>query len=246
MRTFGIDEPMGCYDDIEAADAFVLWGSNMAEMHPVLWTRVTDRAPERAETKVAVLSPFEHRSSSWPTSTHLHAADRPGDPELHRAPHHQDQPREPRLRRQAHQLQARQRRHRLRAAARASAAEGGEERRRRRRLESRSRFDEIREVRLAYDLGSPSKLTGVPKATLEALAELYADPKVKVMSFWTMGFNQHTRGVWANNLVYNLHLLTGKISTPGNSPFSLTGQPSPAAPRARSAPSRTGCRPTWW
>jgi nitrate reductase NapA len=46
------------------------------------------------------------------------------------------------------------------------------------------------------------------------------------MSFWTMGFNQHTRGVWANNLVYNIHLLTGKISTPGNSPFSLTGQPS--------------------
>src|ERR671921_274459 len=61
---------------------------------------------------------------------------------------------------------------------------------------------------------------------LQALAELYADPKVKVMSFWTMGFNQHTRGVWANNLVYNIHLLTGKIATPGNSPFSLTGQPS--------------------
>ena len=46
------------------------------------------------------------------------------------------------------------------------------------------------------------------------------------MSFWTMGFNQHTRGVWANHLVYNLHLLTGKIAEPGNSPFSLTGQPS--------------------
>ena len=41
-----------------------------------------------------------------------------------------------------------------------------------------------------------------------------------------MGFNQHTRGVWANNLVYNIHLLTGKIAEPGNSPFSLTGQPS--------------------
>jgi anaerobic selenocysteine-containing dehydrogenase len=24
MRTFGMDEPMGCYDDIEVADAFVL------------------------------------------------------------------------------------------------------------------------------------------------------------------------------------------------------------------------------
>ncbi|MGS0730220.1 molybdopterin-dependent oxidoreductase, partial [Shewanella sp. 0m-11] len=30
MRTFGIDEPMGCYDDLEAADQFVLWGANMA------------------------------------------------------------------------------------------------------------------------------------------------------------------------------------------------------------------------
>jgi nitrate reductase NapA len=27
-------------------------------------------------------------------------------------------------------------------------------------------------------------------------------------------------------MIYNIHLLTGKISTPGNSPFSLTGQPS--------------------
>ena len=61
---------------------------------------------------------------------------------------------------------------------------------------------------------------------LEELAELYADPGRKVMSLWTMGFNQHVRGVWANQMVYNIHLLTGKISEPGNSPFSLTGQPS--------------------
>ncbi len=46
------------------------------------------------------------------------------------------------------------------------------------------------------------------------------------MSLWTMGFNQHVRGVWANHMVYNIHLLTGKIAEPGNSPFSLTGQPS--------------------
>jgi nitrate reductase NapA len=38
--------------------------------------------------------------------------------------------------------------------------------------------------------------------------------------------NQHTRGVWMNSLVYNIHLLLGKISQPGNGPFSLTGQPS--------------------
>ena len=66
----------------------------------------------------------------------------------------------------------------------------------------------------------------MPKKNLEELAELYADPDIKVVSYWTMGFNQHTRGTWANNLVYNIHLLTGKISEPGNGPFSLTGQPS--------------------
>ena len=69
-------------------------------------------------------------------------------------------------------------------------------------------------------------MSGVPKKNLQRLAEVYADPDIKVTSFWTMGFNQHTRGVWCNNLVYNIHLLTGKIATPGNSPFSLTGQPS--------------------
>mgnify|MGYP002133410088 CR=1 FL=1 len=62
MRTFGIDEPMGCYDDIEQADAFVLWGSNMAEMHPILWTRITDRRLTKTDTQVHVLSTFEHRS----------------------------------------------------------------------------------------------------------------------------------------------------------------------------------------
>jgi nitrate reductase NapA len=30
-----------------------------------------------------------------------------------------------------------------------------------------------------------------------------------------MGFNQHTRGTWINNLVYNIHLLVGEVATPG-------------------------------
>jgi nitrate reductase NapA len=41
-----------------------------------------------------------------------------------------------------------------------------------------------------------------------------------------MGVNQHTRGTWMNNLITDLHLITGKISRPGANPFSLTGQPS--------------------
>src|SRR5678816_3783360 len=226
MRTFGADEPMGCYDDIEAADAFVLWGSNMAEMHPILWTRVTDRRLSGKGVKVAVLSPFEHRSYeladielTFTPQTDLailnyianhiiktnrvnrefvdkHTSFRLGNTDIGYGL------------RPEHPLQ--------KAAKNAGDAGGAKP----------STFDEYAKFVAAYDLESTAKLTGVPANRLQALAELYADPKVKVMSFWTMGFNQHTRGVWCNNLVYNLHLLTGKISTPGNSPFSLTGQPS--------------------
>src|SRR3546814_17724163 len=53
---------MGCYDDFEHADAFVLWGSNMAEMHPILWTRLADRRLGQPHVRVAVLSTFTHRS----------------------------------------------------------------------------------------------------------------------------------------------------------------------------------------
>jgi nitrate reductase NapA len=77
-----------------------------------------------------------------------------------------------------------------------------------------------------YTLEKVAALSGVESDQLRALAELYADPKRKVVSLWTMGFNQHVRGVWVNQLCYNLHLLTGKIAEPGNGPFSLTGQPS--------------------
>jgi nitrate reductase NapA len=87
-------------------------------------------------------------------------------------------------------------------------------------------FEQFAEFVSTYTAEYVSKLSGVSESKLEQLAELYANPKTKVMSLWTMGVNQHTRGVWVNNMIYNVHLLTGKISTPGNSPFSLTGQPS--------------------
>ena len=87
-------------------------------------------------------------------------------------------------------------------------------------------FEDYAKFVSEYTLEKAAKMSGVPVNRLRELADLYADPKTKVVSFWTMGFNQHTRGVWCNNLIYNIHLLTGKISEPGNSPFSLTGQPS--------------------
>ncbi|MBT3991914.1 MAG: nitrate reductase catalytic subunit NapA, partial [Rhodospirillaceae bacterium] len=87
-------------------------------------------------------------------------------------------------------------------------------------------FDEFAKFVSTYTVEYTSKMSGVPEKQLESLAKIYADRDTKVMSLWTMGVNQHTRGVWCNNLLYNIHLLTGKTSEPGNSPFSLTGQPS--------------------
>ncbi|MEW6992168.1 nitrate reductase catalytic subunit NapA [Colwelliaceae bacterium 6441] len=226
MRTFGIDEPMGCYDDIEATDAMVLWGSNMAEMHPILWTRITDRRLSAPHVKVAVLSTFTHRSSDLADNSMIftpqtdlailnfiahyiiktnrvnkdfvnkHTNFRLGNTDI------------------GYGLRPE---HPLEQKAKNNKKAGGS---------SPINFEQYAEFVSTYTAEYTSKLSGVPVDNLNALAELYADPKTKVCSFWTMGFNQHTRGVWANNLVYNIHLLTGKISTPGNSPFSLTGQPS--------------------
>ena len=79
------------------------------------------------------------------------------------------------------------------------------------------------------------------RAKLMALADLVCDTKRNLMSFWCMGFNQHQRGVWVNELVYSMHLLLGKHGLPGNGAFSLTGQPPPAVPPAKWAPSATDC-----
>ncbi|XPE42362.1 molybdopterin-dependent oxidoreductase [Shigella flexneri] len=49
------------YDDIEHADAFVLWGSNMAEMHPS-GGLASPTVAVNPGVRVAVLSTFKHRS----------------------------------------------------------------------------------------------------------------------------------------------------------------------------------------
>jgi nitrate reductase NapA len=63
MQTFGIDEPQGNYDDIEHTDTAVLWGANMAEMHPILWSRITDRRLTHSKMKVVNLSTYGNMSS---------------------------------------------------------------------------------------------------------------------------------------------------------------------------------------
>ena len=225
MRTFGMDEPMGCYNDIENAEAFVLWGSNMAEMHPILWSRITDRRLSNPDVKVAVLSTYEHRSFEladygliFKPQTDLvilnyiinyliqndainwdfvnkHTKFKRGETDIGYGL------------RDTHPLQ--------KAAKNPNSGKMYD-----------SNFEELKALVSEYTLDKAHEMSGVPKDVLEELAKLYADPKRKVVSYWTMGVNQHTRGVWVNHLIYNIHLLTGKISIPGCGPFSLTGQPS--------------------
>ena len=236
MRTFGIDEPMGCYDDIEHADAFVLWGSNMSEMHPILWSRITDRRLSAKHATINVLSTFSHRSTELAdnelifkpqsdlailnyicnyiiqndavnkdfVAKHVNFKKGVTDIGYGLRPNHP-----------------------LEKAAMNNGYPGEDGKPKGNPMAaSPMSFDEFKAFVSEYTLEKTHEISGVPKDKLEALARIYADPKTKVMSLWTMGFNQHTRGTWANNMIYNVHLLTGKIAEPGNSPFSLTGQPS--------------------
>ena len=225
MRTFGIDEPMGCYNDIEQADVMVLWGSNMAEMHPILWSRISDRRLSNPDCKIAVLSTFEHRSFEledyglvFTPQSDLAILNYIANYIIQNNAVNEDfvskhavfkkaatdigyglRPTDPREK---------------------AAKNPGSD-----KMENFT-FEEFKAFVSEYTLEKAHELSGVDKGLLEELAKIYADPNKKVVSFWTMGFNQHTRGVWVNQMMYNVHLLTGKISKPGCGPFSLTGQPS--------------------
>src|SRR5690625_290998 len=226
MRTFGIDEPMGCYDDIEHADAFVLWGSNMAEMHPVLWSRLTDRRLSNDHVEVAVMSPYETRSFEladipiiFKPQTDLIILNYIANHIIESGNVNTDfVNKHTRFVKGQTDIGYGLRPEDPRQQAAAGAHDPG--------AATDIDFDQFAEFVRPYTLKRAVEETGVSESYLRRLAEIYADPNKKVMSLWTMGFNQHTRGVWANNMAYNLHLLTGKISEPGNSPFSLTGQPS--------------------
>lgn len=217
MTSFGLDEPMGCYEDIDNADVFILWGNNMAEMHPVLFSRMLERRQQSPGTLIVDLATRTTRTSM--------AADRSilflpqTDLAIANAIAYE-------LIRNNWLHSSFLEKHVSFHAGKTNIGYGTQDK--------FSFTDEPRTIDFAaykkaledYAPEKVEKLCGVPARELRFLASLYGDPRKRVVSYWCMGINQHTRGTWINNLVYNLHLLTGKIASPGNSPFSLTGQPS--------------------
>jgi len=217
MTTFASDEPMGNYQDLDLGDTYFLWGANMSECHPILFSRMTANRVKNPDVKIIDLAPRFSRTSK--------EADRYVEfkPQTDLA-----------LANGIAHVIVRDKLYDEKFIADKVVFKKGltnigygiEDNFAFADKPEKIDFEQYKVFLADYTPEKVEAISGVPAKTVVELARLYADPKRKVCSYWTMGFNQHTRGTWVNNLVYNLHLLTGKISKPGEGPFSLTGQPS--------------------
>ena len=217
MSTFASDEPMGCYDDLDLGDTYFLWGANMAEAHPVLFSRLIDNRLRNPKVKIIDFGTRRTRTSQMADQyipfkpqtdlalmnglAHVIVRDKLYDENF-------------------------MKHHVVFKKGKEKIGYGLEDKFKFADEAKKISFEEYAASLKPYTPEYVAGLSGVPAAKIVELAHLYADKSRKVNSLWTMGFNQHTRGTWANNLVYNLHLLTGKICRPGENPMSLTGQPS--------------------
>lgn len=199
VTTYGKDEPMGAYDDIEQAECLFIIGSNTAEAHPIIFQRVANHKQKNPGVKVIMADP---RVTPSTKVADLHLSFVPGtDLAL------------------------------LNAMAKVIIEE---------RLvdegfiaknvvfmqgDKAISYDDYKKFLSTYTEDSVAKTTGIPAEKIREAAITFGKAKTAT-SMWTMGLNQRIRGVWANNLVHNLHLLTGKIGKPGSTPLSLTGQPN--------------------
>ena len=217
MTSFGLDEPMGCYDDIDHANTFILWGNNMAEMHPVLFSRMLDRRLKDPDIKIIDLATRSTRTSVASDRSILF---KPGaDLAIANAICYE-------ILRNGWENRDFIEKNVSFHTGKTNIGYGTEDNF---KFEEKAETIDLAKYKAMLADYTPEKaeqISGVSANDIRYLASLYGDPRRKVVSFWCMGFNQHVRGTWINNLVYNIHLLLGKIATPGNSPFSLTGQPS--------------------
>lgn len=273
MQTFGIDEPSGCYDDIELTDTIVTWGANMAEMHPILWSRVSDAKlnnPDRV--KVVNLSTYSNRTSNiadfeiifrpqtdlliWNYIAHEILYNKPEAMDEEFVKNHctfttgpvdigygmRNNPNHPKFADSEKDTVAKELKTIISKAEAITLGFKGVKEGDVMENKNASKpdahwqigFKDFKKGLEPYTLdfvapivkGDDNEDLGEFKKKLQALADLYLEKARKVVSFWTMGFNQHQRGTWVNEQAYMVHFLLGKQSMPGNGAFSLTGQPS--------------------
>lgn len=220
QSSFGLDGAIGGYEDIDHADIFVLWDINLAETDPVLFSRILDRKRLNPAVQIVDVSSRTTRTSYASDRTLLHVP--------HAAlavangicqeivtrnwVHHEfvDQ-------------------HVAFKRGKTNIGDGLTERPLAEDAATDATWNDYVTFLEAYQPERAQQLSGLSAASIRWLASLYADPARKVMSIWGRNLNQDVRGTWANNLLYNIHLLVGKVGSPGNSPFCTTGQPSGGA-----------------
>ena len=224
MNIFQTDEPAGCYADIDETDVFVTWGANMAEAHPMLYSRLTARKLADDKVRHYDVTTMATRTSASADKVLMF---RPGtDIAIANA-----------IANYLIQNNLYDKAFRGGPISNSSRARRTSETRLRtattRRTSAKTvdaveniTFEQFAERLAPYTLEYAAELSGVPAEDIRELAEVFADKSRKVLSLWTMGVNQHNRGTWMNHCIYNIHFLTGRYALPGDGAFSLTGQPS--------------------
>jgi len=209
ISTYGVDEPAGCYDDLDVCNVLLMWGNNMAEMHPVLFSRILDRKTRGEDVTIIDLGTRRTRTSEFSDhylefrpQTDLAIANCIAQQLIAKGAWDKDfvdkhcafradiDPAKPDL------------------------------------LGGPISFEEYKKHVAEYTPEHVSELSGLSVEQLTLLGDLFANPKIRITSTWCMGMNQHTRGTAINRLVHAIHLLSGHFGKPGDAPTSLTGQPS--------------------
>lgn len=209
LSCYGVDEPAGCYDDLDVCDVLILWGNNPAEMHPVLFSRVIDRRARGEE--VLVIDIGTRRTRSTQQSQHYLEFHPHTDLAIANGIAHLL------VKRKAYDQDFVQKHCNFRQLDpdQPDFMYG----------QSMS-FEQYTAELERYTPEYVEELSGVPADKIQMLADLFADRQKKITSLWCMGMNQHTRGTAINCLVHGIHLLSGHFGRPGDAPTSLTGQPS--------------------
>ena len=220
LGTFGRPGAPGSYEDIDHADIFVLWNVNLAESDPVLFSRMLERRRTNPAVRIIDLATRTTRTS--------YAADRA----LLMAPYSE-----------LAIANAICQEIIARGLAKRSFIDRHVAFKRGRTGIGNGMTDDV----LLPDEGSDAKwedyvrflgdhtperaqqVSGLVAEEIRWLATLYADSARTVVSAWGAAVNQQGRGTWVNNVLHNIHLLVGKVATPGNAAISLTGQPGGAA-----------------
>ena len=217
QTSFGLDGSIGCYEDIDHADVFVMWDANLAETDPVLFSRMLDRRRTNPAVRLIHLSTRTTRTSYAADQCVLHVPH--AGLAIANAICHEIVARDLVDREFVERYVAFKR-------GKTDLGYGLSDDVLARDNATDVTWDAYVAFLADYSPKRAQEVSGVPAESISWLASLYADRSRKVMSVWGADVNQDVRGTWLNNVLYNIHLLVGKVASPGNSPFCTTGQPS--------------------